>query len=313
LLSVPAGLLSAGAVLGVALSFWLFAKATCQGREDWRRFVAAEIGFSGAMIVLLCALMLLFGAQWWAAVLIFLGAYLVGSMPAWSTLRMAHGASGRRLAAASSWHAASAVAAYARFSLLTGGANTIFAYSDRFAAQHVLGFAEVGVYQVYNSATIGVAVLLLTMLYNFVFPLFAQGDRRAFAALFRSGFLRLLPLTLTALFVGGWIQIHLTGFPFRPSLLALATVCAAASIVAGFYGHLVSSLGVSGVQLSSRVAFATLALFALGVVPAVRLGGLGGIFALYTLINLGIGVVYDRALRRLEPDAAAETTVTPQL
>jgi hypothetical protein len=307
LLDVPAGLLVAGAGLGVAMAAWLFAKAACQGREDWRRFVSSELGF-GAVTVAMPCLLLLFGAlSWWQATIVFLAAYLLGAWPARALLSAA-----RRVetSAVRSSHSHGAAAEYGRFVILTAATNTLFLYGDRFAAQQVLGFAEVGVYQVYNFATVGVAMLLATMLYNFVFPLFPQGDRRAFALLFRSGFVRLLPLTLTALFAAGWVQIHLSGFPFRPGLLAMATLSAAAFMLAGFYGQLVLSLGVNGSQLTAKVAAATL------IVCRRRSRGAAlrprGLFALYAVIYTGLAFFYAQALRHLTAEAApSPATVAP--
>jgi hypothetical protein len=70
-------------------------------------------------------------------------------------------------------------------------------------------------------------------------------------------------------------------------------------MAAGFYGHLVASLGVSGVRLGAKVAGGTLILFIAGVVPAVRLGGLEGLFALYAAIYFSVALFYDHSLRRL--------------
>lgn len=301
-LSLPPGLLIAGAGLGIAMGLWLFAKAASQGRENWRRFVACEVGFGGILVLLPCLLMLHGEVHWWKAGLVFAAAYVAGSLPAWPLFRAARAsaASGERPG-----RGAGGAATYVRFAFFTGAANTAALYGDRFAAQYSLGFAEVGIYQVYNFATVGVALLVSTMLYNFVFPLFPQGDRRAFAALFRTSYLRLLPLLLAGLFCAGWVQIELAGFPFRPALLATATLTAAALVASGFYGHLTASLGVNGVQLGSKVAVATLVLFAIGVLPAVRLGGLAGLFALYAVINLSVAVFYDQALRRLAHEPAA--------
>jgi O-antigen/teichoic acid export membrane protein len=302
-LQVPAGLIVAGGPLGVAMAAWLLAKAACQGREDWRRFVGSELGFGAATLVLPCLMLVAGDRRWWGATLVFLLAYLIGATPAlrlFSPIRRHDDGETIRRAAE-----------YGRFALFTGTASTLFLYSDRFAAQHVLGFAEVGVYQVYSFATVGVAMLLSTLLYNFAFPLFPQGDRRAFAAVFFSAFTRLLPLTLAALFAAGWVQIQLAGFPFRPGLLALATLSGTAFLLAGFYGQLVLSLGVNGSQLAARVAAGTLALYALGVLPAVRLGGLGGLFALYALIYLGVAAFYARALRHLGAESSATQAVAP--
>ena len=308
-LNLPADLLIAGAGLGIAMALWLFAKAAAQGRENWRRFVASEIGFGAVLVLLPCILMLFPGVQWWKAVLVFLAAYLAGSLPAWPLFRTAGARVDRGARVAKPWRGDGSAAVYARFVLFTGSANTIFQYSDRFAAQYTLGFTEVGVYQVYNFATVGVAMLLSTMLYNFVYPLFPQGDRRAFAALFRASYLRLLPLILVTLYLAGWAQICLTGFPFRPGLLAVATLTAAALVASGFYGHLVSSLGVNGARLGAKVAVVTLSAFAVGVLPALRLGGLTGLFALYTVIHLSVAVFYDQALRRLAHEASAAPVV----
>lgn len=297
-LDVPASLLVAGGGLGIAMASWLLAKAACQGRENWGRFVGSELVFGSLALLLPSAMLLLGGSSWGLAALVFLAAYALATIPAWSLLAQARSAPDDAVVPSSASH-------YGRFALYTGAANALFLYGDRFAAQHVLGFAEVGVYQVYSFATVGVAMLLSTLLYNFAFPLFPQGDRRAFAAVFLAGFVRLLPLTLIALFAGGAAQVWLTGFPFRPGLLALATTTAAAFLLSGFYGHLVLSLGVSGSQLAARVALATLAVFAVGIVPAVRLGGLGGLFLLYAGIYLGVAAYYLAALRRLEPDGVA--------
>ena len=300
-LGVPPSMLACGAVVAAAMALWLFAKAVCQGRENWRRFVAAEAGFGGALVLASSVLLFAAGGDWRWASLVYLGAYALGSVPAWGLLRGGRQPGAEVPAGHDAERTPERAAAYARFALFTGAANTIFLYGDRFAAQRVLGFTEVGIYQVYNLATLGVATLLSTLIYNFVFPLFAQGDRRAFGALFRTGFARLLPITALALFTAGWLQIHLCGFPFRPALLALATLSATASIASSFYGHLIASLGVNGARLGARVAGATLVVFALGVVPAVRAGGLAGLFLFYTGIFIAVAVFYDRALRRLVP------------
>ncbi|MBI1813515.1 MAG: glycosyltransferase family 2 protein [Deltaproteobacteria bacterium] len=82
-------------------------------------------------------------------------------------------------------------------------------------------------------------------------------------------------------------------------------------IVSGFYGHLVASVGVSGVRLSAKVAIVTLTAFALGVAPAVTLGGLNGLFALYTVINIAVAIFYHRALHRLSTDSSVHPSRPP--
>jgi len=302
-------LVIAGAGLGVAMAAWLLAKAACQGREDWRRFIGAELGFGLATLFLPCLLLLFGGAQWWEAAAVFALAYLAGTGPAWSLFSRA----ARVRPHAHSPEIGLEASHYGRYALLTGAANTLFLYGDRFAAQHVLGSNEVGVYQLYNFATLGVAMLLSTMLHNFVFPLFPQGDRRAFAALFRSGFLRLLPLTLAALFVGGWLQIQLSGFPFRPGLLLVACCSAAAFMLSGFYGQLVLSVGVSGSRLTAKIGATTLVVFAVAVVPAVQVGGLGGLFALYSAIYLGLAAYLAQALRHLAAEQSRAVAAVSSL
>lgn len=308
-LHLTAGLLVAGALLGVAMAAWLLAKAASQAREDWRRFVSSELAF-GAMTCALPLVCVLLGrgrdvpcppAGWLAATLLFAMAYALGVVPAWGKIK----AAARSVAALDA-----ASGRFARFALLTGAANTVFLYSDRFAAQRVLGFDEVGVYYVYSFSTVGVALLLATLLHNFAFPLFPQGDRRAFAALFLSGFLRLLPLTLAGLFAAGWLQIYVAGFPFRPLLLFIATLSAAALMVSGFYGQLTLSAGVEGSRLCARVAGVTLVLYAIGVLPAVRLGGLGGLFAFYAVLYAGTAIYYARALRST-PVESVEAAAAP--
>jgi hypothetical protein len=82
----------------------------------------------------------------------------------------------------------------------------------------------------------------------------------------------------------------------------LASLSALASVLSGFLGHVVISLGVNGSRIASRVAATTLLAFALAVIPAVRLGGLAGLFILYTLIYLAVAAFYAWALRHVEPD-----------
>jgi len=298
--AAPPALLASGAGLALAMALWLFTKAACQGRENWQRFVAAEVGFGAGLALPAAALLWSSDADWRVAATVVLAAYLLGSAPGWALFQRA-----ARVCASDRASTApplpTRVVEYTRLAILVAAANTAFVQGDRFAVQRILGFAEVGVYQVYNLATLGVALLISTLLYNFAFPLFVQGEPRAFAALFRAAFTRLLPVTLLLLFGAGAAQIYLSGFPFRPGLLALATLSATAAIAAGYYGHLVASLGVAGVRLGTRVSAATLAAFAAGVVPAARLGGLGGVFALYTAIFVTVAVFYDRALQWQQP------------
>jgi len=296
LLSVPRRLLVGGAILAIAMAIWLLAKAASQGREEWRRFVASELAFGATAASMTAILMFVFRATWWAAALVLAVAYIAGSIPA---VRLFRTAGGSLRTDAERDAPENSSREYVRFALLTGAANTAFLNIDCFAVQHALGFSEVGIYQVYNVATIAIAMLLSTLLYNFVFPLFPQGDRLAFASLFRNGFLRLLPLTLSALFVAGWIEVRVAGFPFRPLLLACATLSAASLLVGAFYGHLVASLGVNGAKLSAKVAVVNVVSFAIAVVPAVRVAGLGGVFALYGTLFLTAAIFYNQALRRL--------------
>lgn len=292
LVSVPTALIVAGAALSVALALWLLAKASCQGRENWAGFVGVELAWG---IAVLAGLGLMAGGgrfTWLAAAAVFAAAYGLGAVAAAPYFRAA--ASAARLPADP------AAERYGRFALLTGTSNTVLLVADRFAAQYALGFSEVGIYHVYSFATVGVAMLLSTVLNNFAFPLFPQGDRRAFAAIFRTAFVRLLPLTLAALLAIAAIQVYLARFPLRPALLAVAALNAAAFIRAAFFGNLVLSHGVGGSKVAARVSGASVAAFALAVVPAVRLGGLVGLFLLYTAIFLGVSAYYQRALDRLE-------------
>lgn len=305
-LDLPPSLLFAGGALAIAMGLWLFAKAACQGRENWRRFVAAEIGFGAVVLLAPAAMLSLAPGQWWLAVIVFCAAYVAGSLASVPVFRAARIA----IASAPETRSPPAVREYVRFALLSAAANTIFQYSDRFAAQQVVGFAELGVYHLYSMATAGVALLLSTLLYNFVFPLFPQGDRRAFASLFRTGFTRLLPVTVAVLFLAAWLQIDLAGYPFRPGLLAIAVLSAVTLIASGFYGFLVASLGVEGMRLAARVAVATLLIYAFTVVPAVRFGGLGGLFALYAVLQLAVAVFFDRALRRLPAESSPAEEVS---
>jgi O-antigen/teichoic acid export membrane protein len=294
-LGIPRMLLVAGALLGVAMAAWLVAKSACRGREDWTRFLGTEIVFGAVLLLLPGALSLTDGHQWWQATPGFALAYLAGAGAAVTYFARARHST-------PSVEVVTRASAYTRFALFTGAANTIFLYADRFAAQHVLGSAEVGTYQIYSLATVGLGMLASTLLFNFLSPLFPQGNRRAFATIFVSGFVRLLPLTLPALFLAAWAQVRIAGFPVHPGLLVLASLSALASVLSGFLGHVVISLGVNGSRIASRVAATTLLAFALAVIPAVRLGGLAGLFILYTLIYLAVAAFYAWALRHVEPD-----------
>ncbi|HVN85637.1 MAG TPA: oligosaccharide flippase family protein [Candidatus Binatia bacterium] len=296
-LDLPPALVIAGGVLGVGMALWLLAKFACQGREDWGRFVAIELLW-GLGLMLGCAAALRVAVPTWVyAVGLFWFAYLLGTL-----------AAGKYLVAAFSqqWtHRDRPVVQFGQFALLTSLGNTIILYADRFVAQRALGFSEVGVYQVYSFVTVGVATLLVTLVNNFAFPLFAQGDLRAFARLFRTSFVRLSPLIVGVLYLAGLAQIGVTGFPLRLGLLAIATLSAVACILAAFSGNLVLSQGVVGGRVSARISGLSLLTFAIGAIPAVRLGGLFGLFALYTFIFTGMFWLYQRALDLLPLSASS--------
>jgi O-antigen/teichoic acid export membrane protein len=293
-LEVPPSVLLAGALLGVCMAMWLLAKVACQGREDWQRFVATEMLWGAAIVVGPWLLNRHNPLTWMEAAVVFAIAYLIGGF-----------AAGRYFAAAArgGWRAAASPAEqFGVFALLTGVGNTMFLYTDRFVAQRMLGFADVGIYQVYSFVTVGIATLMATLLNNFAFPLFPQGDRRAFGDVFRRTLSRLLPIALPGLVLAGAIQIYFTRFPFRPGLLIMASLTATAYFLAAFYGNLVLSLGVAGSRMTARMSGLSLVVFAVGVVPAVWIAGLAGLFGLYTAIFLAVALLYQRGLNRFGSD-----------
>jgi O-antigen/teichoic acid export membrane protein len=290
-LGLPPALLIAGAVASVSFVAWLIAKAACQAREDWDCFVAIERRF-GVVIILLGALLGYLGLlDWVVATALFAIAYTFAALAARKHLTAA-------------WRARAVVsiepvARFGRLALFTAVSNTIFFHGDRFVAQRLFGFSEVGVYQLYSFATVGVATIVATLVNNFAFPLAVQRERRSFGAAFKKAYVRFLPLTVVGLYLAGALQVYLAGFPFRPMVLALASVNAAVMILASFFGQVVLSCGVAGSRVTARVSFLTLLAFAALVIPAARIGGLSAIFGLYALIFLGVFATYERALNHL--------------
>lgn len=299
---IPVRVLAAGAALGLLMATWLLAKSACQCREDWRRFVACELSWSVILVVGASVLAATGAFDWATATMLFAAAYVGGSL-----------ASHRHIATATRGGTAAPASDAARFawlSLLVGANMTLFVYADRFVVQAVLGFDEVGIYQVYNFATVGLAATASSLVNTFAYPLFPQGDLRSFASLYRSAFVRCLPLSVPALFLAGALQVELSGFPFRPLLLLAATASAVLYSLSSFLSWLTISQGLLGTRVALGVSALSLVLLLAGAVPAARLGGLPGIFGLYAVIFFAAYCCYGSAIERFP--VAASKVLAPQ-
>jgi O-antigen/teichoic acid export membrane protein len=300
LLDVPVSLPIAGAGMALCMAAWMLAKAACQAREDWPRFVAVELVWGIVLLTgpALLAWRAMFDWRW--GVGMFSLAYAVGALAAARYMRTA--------LRGSSLSVSAPLGPFGRYALLSGVTTAIFVFGDRFVVQRTFGLNEVGIYQVYSSATIGLASVLGMVVNNFVFPLFSRGDRASFTQLFRRFAVRAIPIAFVVLFVCGAAQVLLASFPLHPVLLAIASLSASLSLLASPLGVLLLSQGVSGSRRAAAVNVLSLTVFVVGVFPAIRFGGLIGVFAIQAVLYSLTFVLYRSALLSL-PDPRAPTRV----
>lgn len=251
-LGIPLGVYLTGILAAVASAAWLFAKSSCQGLQAWKRLVLIEVTWSSLILFVPFTVRLLGERFDWRIVLVFVGAYVLASSPAW-----------RQWLATPDQPVAPELRRQWNFGKYLGGANLVAAlplYGDRFLVNASGGLPTLGIYQTYALVSFGVAVFTAALVSRFLFPLLNLAARSTALRLFR----RALPGVAVAFVAGnfglGYCAIKFVHYPFESATLVVAVVGALGYCVMTFLNDLAAT-HEHGPQIVLATNLLTCALF----------------------------------------------------
>ncbi|MFZ1985258.1 MAG: oligosaccharide flippase family protein [Desulfatitalea sp.] len=237
-------------MMSLFYAWWSLAKQIAQALQDWRTYVAADLGWAIIVLGLFTLLVGIGRAELAAICFVFWAAYFCAGLAAGKFVVKSFG-TGSALTFAGPMLQHGGL-------MLLNGLIGVAAYSvDRILLQYFLGAQEVGLYQAHFLATYGLVGSLMTLVLTYAFPLFCRDDRNLLPQTLRR-FTRLqYAFTLAPSAVVGTAALWLYGYPM--SLPLFACLCLFGSIQ--FHGQIkawyIASKGAAATRrvLGSQVIF----------------------------------------------------------
>jgi hypothetical protein len=289
-LGIPLGVYLTGILAAVGSAAWWFAKSSCQGLQAWKRLVLIEVTWSSLVLFVPFTLRVLGERFDWRIVLVFVGAYVLASSPAW-----------RQWLATPDQPVAPELRRQWNFGKYLGGANLVAAlplYGDRFLVNASAGLPTLGIYQTYALVSFGVAVFTAGLLSRFLFPLLNLAKRSTALRLFR----RALPAAAVAFLAGnfglGYCAIKFVHYPFESATLLIAVVGAFGYCVMTFLNDLAAT-HERGPQIVLATNLLTCALFIPAAILLLPRWPVAAPFAAYAIAYPAAAARTYRAIRAL--------------
>lgn len=291
--SVDKNIVIFGLLCGMAFSAMIMAGSAQQALSMFRARGAMEISVSGLFLFVLLLLIWVGERSFTAASGAYLAAFVLTAVAGVIPIR--------RMLHPSLWSTNTLLplASFALYNLVCGVAVSFMYSIQRFILNHYFSSTQVGVYGVYSTASINLAVMGGTMIATVLFPkASASPDRQRIWRVFMRAWLWLCPVVFAGFCAGQVVVLKLSGsrYPVDWTLIALFAATSLFIMVYTSLGQIVGAEGDRGARwgmvLSVGMCLMTLALSVFLIRP---LGVAGAVLTLTVSYVVGISALIARS------------------